>query len=103
MSAARRATPRRAILVRRQRVGIDDVSRTGCHFETREPLPAGHVGILAVNIEGQTHVEFFRVCRSGPVAGDDARYEAGVEFLPMPAENASLHDIIGQFDQSDAG
>jgi hypothetical protein len=101
--SARRATPRRAILVRRQRVGIDDVSRTGCHFETSQPLATGHVGILAVNIEGQTHVEFFRVCRTGQGAGAGAEYEAGVEFLPMPAEHASLHDIIGRFDQSDAG
>jgi hypothetical protein len=95
------ATPRRAILVRRQRVGIGEVSRTGCHLETADPLAAGHVGILSVNIEGQTHVEFFRVCRSGPVTGAEARYEAGVEFLPMPAENASLHDIIARFDRSD--
>jgi hypothetical protein len=48
-------------------------------------------------------VEFFRVARAGLVAGGDTRYEAGVEFLPMPAETASLHDIIGRFDQSDAG
>ena len=98
-----RAKPRRAILVRRQGVGIDDMSRTGCHLETAAPLGTGSVGILAVNIEGQTHIEFFRVCRSGQVDGADTRYEAGVEFLPMPAETASLHDIIGQFDQSDAG
>jgi hypothetical protein len=98
----RHATPRRAIIVRRQPVGIDDVSRTGCHLESTEPLATGHVGILAVNLEGQTHIEFFRVCRAGQTPGADARYEAGVEFLPMPAETASLHDIIGQFDQSDA-
>jgi hypothetical protein len=96
------AKPRRAILVRRQGVGIDDMSRTGCHLESPQPLGPGSVGILAVNIEGQTHIEFFRVCRSGQVDGAHARYEAGVEFLPMPAETASLHDIIGQFDQSDA-
>jgi len=101
--APRRETPSRAILVRRQAVGIDDVSRTGCHFETREPMATGHVGILAVNIEGQTHVEFFRVARTAASPNAAARYEAGVEFLPMPAETASLHDIIGQFDQSDAG
>ena len=97
------AKPRRAILVRRQGVGIDDMSRTGCHLESNEPLGTGSVGILAVNLEGQTHIEFFRVARSGEVSGADARYEAGVEFLPMPAETASLHDIIGQFDRSDAG
>lgn len=98
-----RAAPRRAILVRRQRVGIGNVSRTGCHLESAEPLSTGIVGILAVNIEGQTHVEFFRVARAGLVSGGDTHYEAGVEFLPMPAETASLHDIIGRFDQSDAG
>jgi hypothetical protein len=97
-----RGKPRRAILVRRQGVGIDDMSRTGCHLESTEPLGRGSVGILAVNIEGQTHIEFFRVCRSGQVDGAAARYEAGVEFLPMPAETASLHDIVGLFDQSDA-
>ena len=43
----RRAAPRRAILVRRQRVGIGEMSRTGCHFEMTEPLATGHVGILA--------------------------------------------------------
>jgi hypothetical protein len=95
-----RRAPRRAILVRRQHVGIADVSRTGCHLESKEPLTTGHVGILAVSIEGQTHVEFFRVCRAGQVQGD-TRFEAGVEFLPMPAETASLHDIIGQFDRSE--
>ena len=98
----RRAAPRRAILVRRQRVGIGEMSRTGCHFEMTEPLATGHVGILAVNIDGLTHLEFFRVARSSAVPGADARYEAGVEFLPVPAETASLHDIIGQFDRSDA-
>ncbi|PYR77187.1 MAG: hypothetical protein DMF87_16640 [Acidobacteria bacterium] len=97
------AKPRRAILVRRQGVGIDDMSRTGCHLESKEPLGTGSVGILAVNIDGQTHIEFFRVARSSQVPDGDARYQAGVEFLPMPAETASLHDIIGQFDQSDAG
>jgi hypothetical protein len=97
-----RVKPRRAIIVRRQGVGIDDMSRTGCHLECSTPLGHGSVGILAVNIEGQTHIEFFRVCRTGQMDGAGARYEAGVEFLPMPAENASLHDIIGQFDQSDA-
>ena len=96
-----RPAPRRAILVRRQHVGIGDVSRTGCHLESTEPLTTGHVGILAVNIEGQTHVEFFRVCRASQVQGDDTHFEAGVEFLPMPAETASLHDIIGQFDRSE--
>jgi hypothetical protein len=96
------ATPRRAILVHKQRVGIEDMSRMGCRFETAEPLSTGDVGILAVDIEGQAHVEFFRVSRITAVAGADGVYEAGVEFLPMPAEAASLHDIIGQFDRSDS-
>lgn len=95
-------TPRRAILVGRQRVGIDDVSRTGCRFQGPQPLAIGAIGILAVDIAGERHVELFRVSRSGALPGDDRLYEAGVEFLPIPAEAASLHHVVGQLDRSDA-
>lgn len=92
--------PRRAVLVRRQQVGIGDVSRTGCRLEGTEPLELGAVGMLAAEIGGRPHVEWFRVCRSGPLSGVAGRYEAGVEFLPMPARTASLHDVAAHFDQS---
>jgi hypothetical protein len=57
--------------------------------------------MLAVDIDGQRHVELFRVARSGALASTDRLYEAGVEFLPMPADTASLHDVVAQLDQLD--
>lgn len=91
--------PRRAVLVRRQEVGIGDVSRSGCRLEGAKPLAIGEVGMLAVEIGGQPHVEFFRVSRSGALPDARGRYEAGVEFLPMPVDTASLHDLAAQLDQ----
>jgi hypothetical protein len=92
--------PRRAVLARRQKVGVGDVSRTGCRLVGSAPLEIGAVGMLAVEIGGQSHFELFRVCRSGPLSDPAGRYEAGVEFLPMPARTASLHDLAAHFDQS---
>jgi hypothetical protein len=92
--------PPRAVLVRRQRVGIGDVSRTGCRVEGAQPLAIGAIGMLTVHIDGRLHVELFRVSRSGALPGADRLYEAGVEFLPMPAGTASLHDVAARLDQS---
>ena len=92
--------PGRAVLACRRRVGIADVSRAGCRFEGSEPLEVGAVGMLAVEIAGRNHVEMFRVSRSRALPGGDHRYEAGVEFLPIPADAASLHDIAAQLEQN---
>lgn len=94
--------PRRAVLVARQRVGVGDVSRTGCRVESSQPLAVGAVGILAVQIGGEPHFDVFRVCRSRAIPGSTSVYEVGMEFLPMPAETASLHDIAAELDQADA-
>jgi hypothetical protein len=96
----RTAPPRTAVLVSRRRIDVGDVSRKGCRLETREPLSVGDVGMLAVDIEGQTHVELFRVSRSALIAGGEPRYEAGVEFLPMPAGTPSLQDVAAVLDES---
>jgi hypothetical protein len=86
--------------VRRQRVDIGDVSRTGCRVEGSQRLATGTIGMLTVDIDGQRHLEMFRVSRSaGP--GPDQVYEAGLEFLPLPADTASLHDVAAQLDQTD--
>jgi hypothetical protein len=98
---ARQDAPRRAVLVSRRRVGIGDVSRAGCRFEASQPLEVGAVGMLAVEIAGRSHVEMFRVSRTRSIPGDDHRYEAGVEFLPIPADAASLHDIAAQLEQNE--
>ena len=95
---ARSDAPRTAVLVRRQRVDLGDVSRKGCRFKGEEPLDVGQVGMLAVTIEGQVHVELFRASRASALPGRDLRYEAAVEFLPMPAGTPSLHDLAAQLD-----
>jgi hypothetical protein len=90
--------PRTAVLVRRQRIEVGDVSRKGCRLEGPEPLAIGAVGMLSVNIDGLQHVELFRVSRGGPLPGGDHLFEAGVEFLPMPAGTPSLHDVAAVLD-----
>ena len=65
-----------------------------------EPLDVGKIGMLAVDIGGRLHLELFRVARSSAVPGADWLYESGVEFLPMPAESPSLHDLAAQLDES---
>jgi hypothetical protein len=89
---------RRAILEHTQPVDIKDVSRGGCCVESAQPLPAGAFGVLAVNIDGQTHAEVFRVARSEGRPGPGRAYEAGVEFLPMPADTPSLVEVVSELD-----
>lgn len=88
---------RRAVLMRRQRAGIADVSRTGCRLEMSEPLDTGAIGLLAVDIEGRVHTEFFRVART--VTGAH-QHEAGIEFLPVPADSPSLRELADHLDQT---
>lgn len=98
-SSGRPETPGRAVLVRRQHVDIADVSRSGCRLEGAQPMPVGAVGMLSVEIEGESHVELFRVCRAG-AASPDGRYESGVEFLPLPAGAPSIHELAAQLDHT---
>lgn len=93
--------PKRAVLVTRSAVDIADVSRTGCRFEAHGPLPVGSVGMLSVLISGEVHVEMFRVSRAKTLKGDDT-YEIGVEFLPLPAEHASIQDVVVQLESLDS-
>lgn len=94
--------PRRAVLVTRSAVDIGDVSRTGCRFEASEPLPVGSVGMLSVTISGEVHVEMFRVSRANPAPKDEHTFEIGVEFLPLPAEHASIQDVVVQLESIDS-
>lgn len=95
-------SPKRAVLVGRSAVDIGDVSRTGCRFEAADPLPVGSVGMLSVNISGEVHLEMFRVSRANRLPTRDHMYEIGVEFLPLPAEHASLQDVVVQFESLDS-
>lgn len=92
--------PRTAVLVRRQRVEVDDVSRTGCRLTGPDSLEVGEVGMLTINIDGEIYVELFRVSRSSTLPGAKRLYQSGVEFLPMPAGARSLHDLAAQLDDS---
>jgi hypothetical protein len=91
--------PRRAILERRHPVDIKDVSRRGCCVEGPRPMPVGVVGVIAVNLDGETRAEVFRVTRSAAVPGRAEHYEAGVEFLPMPAGTPSLVEVVAELDE----
>jgi hypothetical protein len=66
-------------------------------------LEVGAIGMLAVNVGGETLVELFRVSRRTALAGSAGQCEVGVEFLPMPASARSLHDLAAQLDDSHAG
>jgi hypothetical protein len=94
--------PKRAILVGRSAVDIGDVSRGGCRFAAAEPLAVGAVGMLSVTISGEQHLEMFRVSRANLRAADDHLYEIGVEFLPLPADRASLQDVVVQLESLDS-
>jgi hypothetical protein len=94
--------PKRAVLVARSAVDIGDVSRSGCRFEAAELLPVGSVGMLSVTISGERHLEMFRVSRANPLPKDDQVYEIGVEFLPLPAQHASLQDVVVQLENLDS-
>ena len=94
--------PKRAVLVTRSAVDIGDVSRSGCRFATADPLPVGSVGMLSVTISGEQHLEMFRVSRTNQLREDDHLYEVGVEFLPLPADRASLQDIVVQLESLDS-
>jgi hypothetical protein len=92
--------PRTAVVVRRKAVDVDDVSRQGCSFRTAEPLLVGDIGLLSVSVAGQLHVQLFRVARAACVPGHPDVYEAGVEFLPMPASAPTLHELVAHLDGS---
>ena len=90
--------PRRAIIARSRPVGIADLSRTGCRLETDEPFAIGEIGMLTVQLDGEPRMEIFRVARVASIAGRHCLFVAGVEFLPLPAEAASLQDVVVQFE-----
>lgn len=58
--------------------------------------------MLSVTISGEQYLEMFRVSRANPLPTDDHLYEIGVEFLPLPAEHASLQDVVVQLESLDS-
>jgi hypothetical protein len=94
--------PRRGTLSRHQVVGIAELSRTGCRLEADEPIAIGENGVLTVDVHGEPHVEMFRVARVAFVEGGPHLFVAGLEFLPLPADAASLQDLVLRFEADTA-
>jgi hypothetical protein len=99
-SAASDPPSRTAVLGRPEHVDVDDVSRSGCRLTGPTLLNVGEVGVLTVTIDGETHVELFRVSRCAEVRASRPLFHSGVEFLPMPAVTRSLHDLAARLDES---
>jgi len=71
-----------ATLQRSTSVVIWNASGSGALIETALPLSVGTVGVLEVEVDGETRCEWFRVCRvHRTVAG--ASSVVAVEFLPL--------------------
>jgi len=72
-------------------IRIWDVSSGGCLLESREQLPVGTVGVLHVDLDGQRHREWFRVCRVHAEEGRRGTCLLAAEFLLLaPAGHDSL-------------
>jgi hypothetical protein len=90
--------PRRGVVARRQCVSIAELSRNGCRLDANEPFTIGQIGMLTVDVLGARRVEMFRIARVRSVVHQSHLFEAGVEFLPLPADRASLQDVVVQFE-----
>ena len=86
----------------RSAVDIGDVSRSGCRFETADPLPVGSVGMLSVTISGEQHLEMFPACPNESDTDRRSPVQNRLEFLPLPAEHASLQDVVVQLESLDS-
>ena len=64
-------------------VELVDVSRSGCLLNSPVPIPAGTLGILSLEIDGQLYTDDVRVARSLKVPGAGERHHIGVEFLAL--------------------
>jgi hypothetical protein len=76
-----------------------NMSAGGCLLESRELLPIGTVGLLAMNLDGRPRREWFRICRVHAQEGRRGMCLLAAEFLPLsPAGPLSLrraaHDLL---------
>ena len=73
------------------RVELVDLSRSGCLLNSSVMIPAGTIGILTVEIDGELYADDVRVARCLKVPGTGERHDVGVEFLELrPPRRASL-------------
>jgi Flp pilus assembly pilin Flp len=78
-------------------VRLWDVSAGGCLLEFREFVPVGTVGVLAADLDGRRHLEWFRICRVHDEEGRRSRCLVGAEFLTLsPTRQDSLRAAIAR-------
>jgi hypothetical protein len=64
-------------------VELVDVSRSGCLLNSPVLIPAGTLGILNLEIDGELYSDDVRVARCLKVPGTGERHHIGVEFLAL--------------------
>jgi len=94
--------PALGVLVRRVPVRVRDVSTSGCQLESLDALVEGTVGQLEVALDGQTHNEPLRVCRSARSHGSPWPWRSGAHFLALAAPPpASVRNVVARFEIMD--
>lgn len=64
-------------------VEVSNISRSGCLLESPSVIPAGTLGTLSVEIDGEAYTDDVRVARCLTVPGGGERHHVGVEFLTL--------------------
>ena len=73
------------------RVELVDLSRSGCLLNSPVMIPAGTIGILTLEIDGELYADDVRVARCLKVPGTGECHDVGVEFLELrPPRRTSL-------------
>jgi hypothetical protein len=86
-----------AALVARIPLLVLDVSQSGCLFESRRPVEAGHIGTVRLALNGHWYVDDVRITRCTAVPGRGSTYHVAAEFLrARGAQDQSLRFAIGQ-------
>jgi hypothetical protein len=64
-------------------VELVDLSRSGCLLTSPVTIPAGTVGILTLEIDGELYADDVRVARCLKLPGSGEGHDIGVEFLEL--------------------
>jgi hypothetical protein len=87
-------TRRLGALVRRLAIRVVDISAVGCLLESTQPIDAGTVALLALQIGGRRYVDPIRITRSVRLTGGIWTYRFGAEMLTLsPPGVATLRRV----------
>ena len=76
------------------RVELVDLSRSGCLLISPVMIPAGTIGILTLEIDGELYADDVRVARCLKVPGTGECHDVGVEFLELrPPRRLTVADV----------